>query len=229
VGQQPVSDVPSAADPSPAPEAALTLGPMASEPRASRAATTATRPPTTIPESGSGRFRVETGESAATGIGELLTYSVEVEEGLPIEPSSIARTVETVLADERGWIAVDPRSLQRVEHDPDVRIRLATPETADRLCVPLDTGGRLSCRNGENVVLNAWRWVNGADSYGGDLVAYRRYMINHEFGHALGNGHVSCPASGSLAPVMLQQTKGLDGCRPNPWPARGPEPSMNGH
>ena len=158
-----------------------------------------------------------------------MTYSVEVEAGLPMDPSSVARTVEKVLTDERGWIAVEPRSLQRVEHDPDFRIRLATPETADRLCAPLDTGGRLSCRNGENVVLNAWRWVNGADTYDGDLAAYRRYMINHEFGHALGKDHDSCPASGNLAPVMLQQTKGLAGCRPNPWPARGLEPSTNGH
>lgn len=130
----------------------------------------------------------------------------------------VARLVESVLADERGWTTVGAHALQRVDVDPDVRVRIASPTTTDRLCSPLDTGGRLSCRNGANVVLNAWRWANGANAYEGDLDGYRTYMINHEFGHALGNPHASCPSPGAVAPVMVQQTKGLDGCTANPWP-----------
>lgn len=57
-------------------------------------------------------------------------------------------------------------------------------------------------------VLNAWRWVNGAPAYRDDLVNYRRYLISHEFGHALGTPHEGCPAAGELAPVMMRQTKG---------------------
>ena len=34
-----------------------------------------------------------------------------------------------------------------------------------------------------------------------------------------GYQHADCPAPGSPARVMLQQTLGLDGCRPNGWPA----------
>jgi hypothetical protein len=62
------------------------------------------------------------------------------------------------------------------------------------------------------------RWRLGADSYGSDLNSYRRYLVNHEFGHTLGKRHVGCPGPGKVAPVMLQQTKGLRGCRKNPWP-----------
>jgi Protein of unknown function (DUF3152) len=43
-------------------------------------------------------------------------------------------------------------------------------------------------------------------------------MVNHEVGHALGRGHAACPRAGDPARVMMQQTKGVDACRPNPWP-----------
>lgn len=179
------------------------------------------RPPQPIPESGSGHFDIAPGGSTPTGTGLTVTYSVEVEEGLPYTPADIADVVDRVLGDDRGWTAVMSRSLQRVSSTPTFRIRLATPETADALCAPLDTDGRLSCRNGEMVVLNAWRWASGAHAYGDDLRGYRVYMVNHEFGHALGNGHVACPKVGTPAPVMVQQTKDLEGCTSNPWPTAG--------
>ncbi len=180
-----------------------------------------TRAKPVIPEQGGGTFAVAEGSTRIVGDGSLVTYTVEVEAGLPYDADKVARTVDAVLSDKRGWTGAMATSLQRVASSPTFRIRLASPETADALCAPLDTAGRLSCRNGQMVVLNAWRWANGADAYTGELKDYRIYMVNHEFGHALGNPHADCPGPGEQAPVMLQQTKGLAGCTRNPWPTTG--------
>jgi len=172
--------------------------------------------PLVLPEQASGRF------STARGAGELAesatTYEVTVEIGLPVKARSFAKAVTRTLDDPRSWQS-GTHQLQRTAIEGDFRVVLASPETADRLCAPLDTGGRLSCRNGRDVVINAWRWANGAESYAGNLRQYRHYVINHEVGHALGYGHQDCPEPGAPAPVMVQQTKGLQGCAANPWPA----------
>ena len=196
-----------------------TLEPAASPSRSATAPASPTG--VRIPEAASGQFDVAAGASTTFGSGDLVTYSVEVEVGLPFDADDVARQIDRVLGDRRGWTAVMSRSLQRVSTQPAFRIRLATPDTADALCSPLDTGGRLSCRNSQMVVLNAWRWANGATTYGDDLQDYRVYMVNHELGHALGSSHAACPATGSPAPVMVQQTKGLEGCTANPWPTAG--------
>lgn len=172
-----------------------------------------------VPESASGDFDTAARLSDADPSGTT-TYEVDVEVGLPISTDTFAKRVNATLEDERSWSA-GGYDLAQVgpDDDADIRIVLASPETADSLCLPLDTGGRLSCRNGRDVVINAWRWVNGANAFDGDLRAYRQYVVNHEVGHALGFGHELCTGSGDLAPVMMQQTKGVDECRPNPWPA----------
>jgi hypothetical protein len=127
-----------------------------------------------------------------------------------------------VLDDDRGWRSTDHVAFRLVPVGTrtDLHAYLATPATTDRLCAPLLTRGQVSCQNGRRVVLNAARWVHGAPTFGRDTAGYRRYLVNHEFGHALGHPHVGCPGRGRLAPVMLQQTKGLRGCRANPWPRR---------
>lgn len=180
-----------------------------------------------VPERASGRFEVAELSEAAGAAGRTAPrtsgaerYRVEVERGLPYGAAEFAAAVDATLSDRRSWSGSGSRPLVRVPGDADFRIVLASPDTVDRLCAPLKTRGRVSCRNGFDVVINAWRWQRGAETYGDDLAAYRHYVVNHEVGHALGFGHLPCSGAGDRAPVMLQQTVGLEGCLPNPWPTR---------
>ncbi|HVF04664.1 MAG TPA: DUF3152 domain-containing protein [Frankiaceae bacterium] len=180
---------------------------------------TPTARPTRAPFYGTGVLAVVPGSSAVHGRGPLRRFSVEVEAGLGESPAAFAAAVERVLFDERSWGGGGRLAFQRVSSGPVAfRVVLAAPATTDRLCRPLDTGGSLSCYMNGRAILNAMRWFNGANAYAGDLASYRTYMVNHEVGHALGHGHRFYCGAGGLAPVMIQQTKGLRGCGRNPWP-----------
>jgi hypothetical protein len=169
-------------------------------------------------ESADGEFSVLKGESDVMGDGPLTTFAVEVEKGLPGEAEDFAAAVEEILGDPRSWGEDGERAMQRVDGDgADIRVLLAAPDTVDRLCAPLNTDGYVSCANGNRAIINQNRWVSGVPHFGDDLETYRIYLINHEVGHTLGHGHVDCPGEGEPAPVMQQQTLGLQGCEPNGW------------
>src|SRR5690625_1807263 len=171
-----------------------------------------------IIKTGSGKFSVAGGDSDATGP-DPQKYRVEVEEGLPFDADVTAKIIDEILGDPRGWTAQGKHQLQRVTDDSfDFRTLIASPDTVDKLCAPLRTLGKVSCGRDGRATLNAIRWAVGADSFADDLDNYRRYLVNHEVGHLLGYPHESCPNSGELAPIMVQQTRSTEGCLPNPWP-----------
>jgi uncharacterized protein DUF3152 len=178
-------------------------------------------PKVTVPATGPGRYRpANVDVRAPDSGGRLIRYDVKVEDNLDVDPDEAARIIADVLNDERSWRGSGRARFALVSGDSDraeLHAYIVTPGTTDRLCAPLLTQGEVSCQNGNRVVLNARRWQLGAEAYGRDLTNYRRYLVNHEFGHYIGYGHVNCPGRGRPAPVMMQQTKGLDGCRKNPW------------
>jgi hypothetical protein len=166
-----------------------------------------------------GELAVVPGFNKANGVRDKLTYRVEIEQGVSVNGALVAAAIHKTLTDPRGWQAVHPVSFERTDKaDADLRIILATPTLTDKLCLPLDTGGEVSCRVEDRVVLNAKRWVYAIPAYNGNVALYRSYLVNHEVGHALGHGHSSCTTPKTPAPVMMQQTKGLAGCLPNAWP-----------
>jgi hypothetical protein len=183
--------------------------------------------PGSAPQQGNGRISVLTVPGpASTAAGRVVRYTVEMEGGLGVDATQVARTVRSVLLDARGWqredqvrfVNVSPARADR--GDPvDIRVTLASPALTDRLCHPLRTLSQVSCWNGTRSVLNLRRWVLGDDSYGTDVARYRVYQVSHEVGHGLGHGHRFCPAPGRRAPVMVQQTLSLQGCSPWPYPA----------
>ena len=167
-----------------------------------------------------GELRVVPVAGARPAAGDAISYVVEVEGGLRVDPVRFVAVVRRMLRDPRGWSGGTGPRFRRVDSaDADLRIALASPALTNTLCLPLLTNGIFSCAAGNRAVLNVMRWRHGAESYAGEpLSRYRVYMVNHEVGHVLGHAHAFCPAPGEPAPLMMQQTKGTDGCRPNPWP-----------
>ncbi|MEU9208333.1 DUF3152 domain-containing protein [Streptomyces sp. NPDC048415] len=180
---------------------------------------------------GSGKFDAVPGFDKAPGKGRKYTYRVDVEQGLGLDAALFAEAVQKTLNDDRSWAHNGGRTFERISSGkPDFVITLASPGTTAKWCAKsgLDTAeDNVSCDSAstERVMINAYRWAQGSKTYGDKIHAYRQMLVNHEVGHRLGYGHVTCDKDGELAPVMQQQTKFLDHdgihCRANPWPYPG--------
>lgn len=181
-------------------------------------ASVASPPTTQVPVGAVGEFVTAPADGSVVGTGPLRTYDVEVEAATGVDPVEFAAAVDGILSDPRSWTADGSVSFQRVAEGGSITVTLATPATTDQICLPLNTAGIFSCREGDRAVINLTRWLEGTDDWDGPLEEYRAMVINHEVGHTLGHGHVGCQGPGELAPVMMQQTKGLEGCVGNGWP-----------
>jgi hypothetical protein len=172
-------------------------------------------------QAGAGKWHVVPGSGPKIGTGKLYTYTIEVEDG--IDPASyagddaFASAVQGTLSDpKKGWTWDGKIAFQRVDANfpnPTFKVSLTTPETTHR---PDACGFQIkfeaSCyrKSLGRVLINLARWVRGAKAYGADMTGYRQYAINHEVGHALGNQHVGCGGNDQPAPVMMQQSFGVN-------------------
>ena len=58
------------------------------------------------------------------------------------------------------------------------------------------------------ILFDPVNFIRGVPASGLSVKRYRQYVINHEFGHAIGLPHLRCK-SGQRCPVMYQMTKGV--------------------
>jgi hypothetical protein len=156
---------------------------------------------------------------AAADVQRTFTYEVHTRGAVHTDREEFAVTVRRILSDGRGWSLGGSVRFRRVASGGDLIVELASPsaiEAAHPVCDP-----DLSCRVGNRVLLHDGNWRRATAAWreaGGSLDDYRRYVLHHEIGHWWGFGHVGCAGPGAPAPIMLQQSISLQGCRPNAWP-----------
>lgn len=128
--------------------------------------------------------------------------------------------LQAVYGDSRGWSVGGQVQFTPVASGCSFTVWLTAanlvPSFSSTICDNI-----WSCRVGNNVILNFDRWTGASPAWnnaGGSLDDYRSMVINHETGHWLGFGHRYCGGTSQAAPVMQQQSIGLQGCNFNPWP-----------
>jgi hypothetical protein len=154
------------------------------------------------------------------GVRRTVTYSVTTRGSVRASLATFKRLAQETYDDPRGWRAMGVR-FKRVSSGGDFTLVLSQASKVPSFSSACST--TYSCRVGRNVVINETRWQQATptwDDEHGSLRDYRHMVINHETGHWLGRGHARCGGKGQLAPVMQQQSKGLAGCRINPWPKK---------
>lgn len=147
-----------------------------------------------------------------------ITYQVKGWDNATSLEDFAARAAQTY-ADPAGWSLGGSIAFLRVPSGGDFTLWLSAPQHLPSFSSGCST--TYSCRVGRNVIINEARFRGGSDAWnatGASLRDYQHMVVNHETGHWLGFGHASCPGPGQLAPLMQQQSKSMQGCRPNAWP-----------
>lgn len=145
-------------------------------------------------------------------------YHVETRGRITTSLKQFKAQAQQTYEDPRGWRAAGIRFVP-VAHGGAFTLVLAQAALVPSFSS--QCSAMWSCRVGRFVIINQDRWKNASPAWNAAHLAlrdYRHMVVNHETGHWLGLHHAGCPGKGRLAPVMMQQSKGLQGCRFNPFP-----------
>jgi hypothetical protein len=145
-------------------------------------------------------------------------YHVETRGKITTSLKKFRTQAQQTYEDPRGWRAAGIRFVP-VAHGGAFTLVLSQASLLPSFSS--ECSAMWSCRVGRFVIINQDRWKNASPAWNAahlPLRDYRHMVVNHETGHWLGLHHASCPGPGRLAPVMMQQSKGLHGCRFNPFP-----------
>ena len=143
------------------------------------------------------------------------TYVVRKRGHITVSMKTFAAQAAQTYADARGWRAGHHR-FARVAKGGNFTLVMAEAKYLPSYSSVCSV--KYSCRAGRYVVINQNRWRSGSAPFTGSLRNYRHMVVNHETGHWLGRHHEFCGGDDELAPVMQQQSKSLQGCKPNSWP-----------
>lgn len=154
------------------------------------------------------------------GVRKTVTYRVETRGKVTASLATFKKFAQETYDDPRGWRAMGVK-FKRVSKGGDFTLVLSQASKVPSFSSACSA--TYSCRVGRNVIINQTRWQKATptwDAKHGTLRNYRHMVINHETGHWFERGHATCGGKGQLAPVMQQQSKGLNGCKINPWPKK---------
>lgn len=149
------------------------------------------------------------------------TYRIATRGAIKADTKVFLAQAQATFEDPRGWRAAG-FTFTRVASGGSFTLVLASASAMPSF--GSECSVTWSCRVGRNVVINQNRWLGASPSWnaaGLPLRDYRHMVVNHETGHWLGHGHARCSGAGRPAPVMLPQSKGLNGCRFNAFPLAG--------
>lgn len=75
-----------------------------------------------------------------------------------------------------------------------------------------------TCADQGMVIINAYQWADGLESFVDDRPGARRYLLMHFLGHFLGEDDAVCEGTDVPASVMVDHEMPIAPCTPNSWP-----------
>lgn len=150
-----------------------------------------------------------------TGLG--IKYAVRVSPIYEKWTNRFLNCIDKTLNSDDSWIKIGHFIYS--DDDPDIIYILSTteeikearnkPSDKDIYGGPANLSVTFYGKDPIEVMIDANNFITGVPISKLGKKEYRKYVINHETGHALGYGHLPCNSENQICPVMYQMTKGV--------------------